>query len=282
MTQGLWSVICFVLASVLAAPPASAHGLAGKRFFPATLTIDDPFVADELSLVSLSHIKGSEGKETSIGAELTKTITPDLGISVGAEYVLVDPSDPAEGSHSGFANPDLGIRYKFFQSDEHETVLSLGLSWEIGGVGKRSVGAESFSTLSPALLFGKGLGDLPDAVGFLRPLAVTGTVGADVPLNKEAPNVLAYGVAIEYSMPYLQTHVRDVGLPSFFAKLIPLVEFQWETPLDGPDKRTTGTVNPGVIWAGKSFEVGVEALIPMTSETEIGRASCRERVYVLV
>ena len=74
-------------------------------------------------------------------------------------------------------------------------------------------------------------------------------------------------MAIEYSLPYLQTHVRDVGLPSFFAKLIPLVELQWQTPLDGPDKRTTGTVNPGVIWAGKSFEVGVEAIIPMTSHS---------------
>ena len=55
-------------------------------------------------------------------------------------------------------------------------------------------------------------------------------------------------MAIEYSLPYLQTHVRDVGLPSFFAKLIPLVELQWQTPLEGPDKRTTGTVNPGVIF----------------------------------
>ena len=28
---------------------AFAHGMAGQRFFPSTLTIDDPFVADELS-----------------------------------------------------------------------------------------------------------------------------------------------------------------------------------------------------------------------------------------
>jgi len=27
---------------------AFAHGIAGQRFFPPTLTIDDPFVADEL------------------------------------------------------------------------------------------------------------------------------------------------------------------------------------------------------------------------------------------
>ena len=33
----------------LTATGAQAHGLIGKRFFPATLAIDDPFVADELS-----------------------------------------------------------------------------------------------------------------------------------------------------------------------------------------------------------------------------------------
>src|SRR5262249_47204397 len=42
-----------VLAGALlwaAASGAFAHGFAGKRFFPATLATDDPFVADELSL----------------------------------------------------------------------------------------------------------------------------------------------------------------------------------------------------------------------------------------
>ena len=28
-----------------------AHGTAGKRFFPTTLTIEDPFVSDELSFL---------------------------------------------------------------------------------------------------------------------------------------------------------------------------------------------------------------------------------------
>src|SRR6476646_5026684 len=36
------------------ADPSGAHGFAGKRFFPATLATDDPFVADELSLPTLS------------------------------------------------------------------------------------------------------------------------------------------------------------------------------------------------------------------------------------
>src|SRR5262245_60001160 len=85
-----------MLAIGLAAGPAWAHGLAGKRFYPATLTIEDPFVADELSLPSVFHINGSEGKETTLGAELAKTITPNLGLSIGAEYTFLSPSDPEE------------------------------------------------------------------------------------------------------------------------------------------------------------------------------------------
>src|SRR5437667_9228315 len=34
-----------------------AHGFAGARFFPATLSSDDPFVADELSLPTVSTIR---------------------------------------------------------------------------------------------------------------------------------------------------------------------------------------------------------------------------------
>ena len=50
--------------------------------------------------------------------------------------------------------------------------------------------------------------------------------------------------------------------------MIPLVELTFETPLEGQAKgKTTGTVNPGVIWAGKLFEVGVEAIIPINSWT---------------
>ena len=33
---------------------ALAHGMAGERFFPATILTDDPFVADEISLPQVS------------------------------------------------------------------------------------------------------------------------------------------------------------------------------------------------------------------------------------
>jgi hypothetical protein len=259
-------VLCL---AVLASPVFSAaHGLAGKRFFPATLTIEDPFVADELSLPSVFHIKGPEGKETSLGAELAKTITPNLGLSIEAEYTFLSPNDPEESSTSGFGNPELAVKYSFFESDAHEAILSLSLAWEIGGVGDKDIGAASFQTLSPALLFGKGFGDLPDSLAYLRPMAVTGIFGAEVPLSSQEGNALTYGVAIEYSFPYLQQFVKDIGIPASAGRFFPVVELLFNTPIDGEEKwKTTGTVNPGLIWAGKFIEIGVEAVIPINNRT---------------
>src|SRR5205823_4185656 len=113
-------------ATLVAVAPALGHGFAGKRFFPATLATDDPFVA-----------------------------------------------------------------------------------------------AESFSTFTPTLFFGKGFGDLPQDVKFLRPLAVTGLVGVGIPSRASTttvsdegdaeverhPHTLEWGFAVEYSVPYLQSFV---------------------------------------------------------------------------
>jgi hypothetical protein len=258
-------VLTLLLLVGLPAGPASAHGIVGQRFFPATLTIEDPFVADELSLPSVLHIKGPDAKQTTLGAELSKSITANLGVSVGAEYNFIDPNDPAERSSSGFGNPELSAKYVVFKSEAHEAVLSLSFGAELGGVGEKSGGAESFTTISPALLFGKGFGDLPDAVAYLRPLAITGVFGAEIPLTHEESDSLTYGVAIEYSLPYLQQFVKDIGIPPAAGRIFPIVELLFSTPLD--KGKTTGTVNPGLIWAGKYIEVGVEAVIPINQAT---------------
>ncbi len=258
-------VIAAVLLIGVPVGPAGAHGIVGQRFFPATLAIDDPFVADELSLPSVLHIKGPDAKQTTLGAELSKSITPDLGLSIGAEYNFIDPNDPEERSSSGFGNPDLSAKYVVFKNEAHETILSLSFGAELGGVGEKSGGAESFTTLKPALFFGKGFGDLPDALAYLRPLALTGVLGAAVPLSREASDALTYGLAIEYSLPYLQQFVRDIGIPPAVGRIFPIVELEFTTPLDRG--KTTGTVNPGLIWAGKYVEVGVEAVIPINTET---------------
>ena len=89
-------------------------------------------------------------------------------------------------------------------------------------------------------------------------------------IEKHSQTVV-YGFSLEYSMPYLQANVRDVGLPSFFNRLIPLVEFSFETPVQhrqGED--TTAFLNPGFLWVGQSFQVGAEAVVPLNRDTGTG------------
>ncbi|PYK54394.1 MAG: hypothetical protein DME48_08400, partial [Verrucomicrobia bacterium] len=158
---------------------------------------------------------------------------------------------------------------------------------EVGGTGANSIGADSFSTWSPGVFFGKGFGDLPEAMRFLKPFAVTGQLGVVIPtsastrsvtVNDETgereleierhPAVLEWGFALEYSVIYLQSQVQDMHLPAPFDRLIPLVEFALETPLNRAEQgQTTGTINPGVIWSGKYFQIGAEAVIPVNERT---------------
>ena len=66
------------------AAPASAHCIVGNRFFPATVIVDDPCVADELSLPTIADFKNGDepsAQELDIGGEYSKTITPNFGVS---------------------------------------------------------------------------------------------------------------------------------------------------------------------------------------------------------
>jgi len=288
----VWLVVA-VAAAVL---PVSghAHGLAGKRFFPATITTDDPFVSDELSLPTVATSRSSElpdeplTRETSVAVDFSKRITPDFGLSLGAEYLRL--SSTGQPSSRGFNNVEVEAKYQFYRDDARETLLSAGLGWEVGGTGSKDIGADRFSTITPTFFFGKGFGDLPQDVPFLKPFAVTGTVGVAIPTRASTstvsidpdtgatvtdverhPNVLQVGFAVQYSLLYLQQFVKDVGLAAPFNRMIPLVEVSLQRPLNRvTDRPTTGTVNPGVIWAGRYIQVAVEAIIPLNSRSGHG------------
>ena len=271
------------LAALCIAAPVlvQAHGFAGKRFFPATLATEDPFVADELSLPTNFHqnfpASGDEpgGHETDFAVDMSKRITENLGIGLGATYKIVHPD--AGDTQRGFDNLEASVKYKFYQDDAHEAIASAGIDWDIGGSGARRVGAESFSTITPGVFFGKGFGDLPSGMKFLRPLAITGQVGYGIPTRSSTtsvgddgdievernPHTLEWGFSIQYSLPYLQSFVQDVGLKAPFNRMIPVVEFAMSTALDRGQSGTTGTVNPGIIWAGQSIQLAVEAVIPV-------------------
>src|SRR5206468_2118962 len=82
------SLTMFALA-LYGASPAAAHCFAGSRFFSAMLTTDDPCVADELSLPTISGFKTGDlpaNRELDISAEFSKRITEDFGVSIGRTY----------------------------------------------------------------------------------------------------------------------------------------------------------------------------------------------------
>jgi hypothetical protein len=244
---------------------ANAHGIVGDRFFPPTITTDDPFAVDELALPTISYNKDSDGKETDAGFEFDKEILPHFAIGVSDTHIW---ENPAQGkSFDGWDNLSLTAKYQFWQNDPHEMILAVGIESDIGGTGSKNT-ADSFSTITPNFYFGKGFGDLPDSLNGLKPFAVTGVIGEDFPTSSENPNALEWGFAVEYSLPYLQQHVNDVGLTSPLKNMIPLVEFAMTTTENrGQGGLTTGTINPGILWETPHFQLGVEALIPVNHET---------------
>jgi hypothetical protein len=275
-----------------------AHEIVGNRFFPATLGIDDPGVNDELSLPTVANFKTGDDpsfRQRDISAEFSKRITEAFAVSFGSTYSSFrPPGGPDALGTAGFQNLETTFKYRLFKNPEHEFVMSVGLSVEWGGTGAQSVGADPFNTYTPTVWFGKGFGDLPDTLSWIRPVAITGQVGYAIPGRNSTttfgidpdsgdltadtefhPRVLNWGGTIQYSMPYLKSAVIDLGLPDFVNRFIPLVEATLQTPVSNTFTSgtvTTGTINPGFIWVGNTFQIGIEALIPINrqSGTNVG------------
>jgi hypothetical protein len=265
---------------------ASGHCIVGNRFFPATLNVDDPCVADELSLPTISAFKNGDdpaARELDISGEFSKRITEDFGISVASTWTQLRP--PGGPNVSGFQNLETTFQYQLLKDPTHELALKAGLVVEWGGSGAASVGADRFTTYAPTFYFGKGFGDLPDSARWLRPFAVTGTIGYAIPGSSSTtavdpdtgdvtvtqnPRVLLWGATLQYSLPYLKSAVVDLGLPDFVNHLIPIVEAQFSTPVANTfdsGTKTTGTINPGIIYVGTTYQVGVEAIVPINRDS---------------
>jgi hypothetical protein len=265
---------------------ANAHCFVGGRFFPAMLATDDPCVADEMSLPTVQYNSANPaGREHDVGGDFAKRITESFGVVVSSTWTRVSP--PADAgtngaSAYGFQNLVTTAQFQLLKDARSELALLAGVIFNWGNSGAAGVGAAPWSTITPTFYFGKGFGDLPDSAGFLRAFAVTGQIGYEIPTTSfdlvsgnPVPQNLVWGTALQFSMPYFRSSVIDLGLPDFINHLIPIVEGQFTAPVankSGIDFVITGTVNPGVIWVGNYFQVGVEAIVPInrSSGTSIG------------
>jgi hypothetical protein len=280
-----------VAAVVVTATPALSHVIVGPRFFPATLTIEDPGVNDEASLPSFTSLTGPDGVlHYDYSFEWQKRITPELSVSVGS--TLARLSDPANKFRAtGWQNLESAFTLQVLTVPEHEFVISMGVAAEWGRTGNPTIGAESFSVVTPRLFFGKGFGDLPTSLDPLRPFAITGQLGISIPTRplivrpgdidvnedtglstfgppdiEKVQTLFNYGFSLQYSLPYMNSNVLEVGGPEFLKHLIPLVEVSFATPISNiptGGTKTIGIVAPGVIYATRYFQIGAEALIPI-------------------
>ncbi|MFI5295556.1 MAG: hypothetical protein ACHQ0Y_11090 [Thermodesulfovibrionales bacterium] len=265
---------------ILMMPASSwAHGFAGQRFFPTTFQVDDPFISDEFSIL-INRVKGPDAMNTEIDIAYSKRIVPNFGLEFHEAYLHQRASDGS--SANGWGNLGVGAKWQFLTNAPHELILSIGTDFDIGGTGAHQI-SDSFTTISPGLFFGKGFGDLPSSMGFLRPFAITGVIGSSFPMRSgnvsvdpdtgetivaRNPTNLNWAFSLQYSLMYLQSFVKDIGLGDPFKRMILVTEFPMSTCMNADCKgQITGTVNPGVVWAGKFMEFGVAAQIPINSRS---------------
>src|SRR5258707_4269990 len=274
----------------------------GDRFFPSTLATTVPTPADFYNppyFVKLPDTATTH--EIDIPSTYSRLVTKDWGVFFTETFRILDVAN--KGRLSGFDNLVIGTQYQLYTNPEHQFVFTVGGTAAIGGTGAPGI-ASSFSTLTPTVYIGKGFGDLPDSAAWLRPLTISATAAVAVPTDASTltstslgsvnlpvetgafnslttlptgpttlaatvnPKILQLGFALEYSLvtnEYTGPNRTGTRYPQGW---VPLVEFTTSTPLNGPlAGRTTGTVNPGVIWVSRYLQVGVEAIIPMEAHS---------------
>jgi hypothetical protein len=273
----------------------------GDRFFPSTLATTVPTPADFYKPPYFVELPDTATtREIDVPTTYSRLITKDWSVFFTETFRSIEQANT--GTRSGFDNFVIGTQYQLYTNPEHQFVVTIGGTAAIGGTGAPGI-ASSFSTLTPTIYIGKGFGDLPDSLAWLRPLTVSGTVAVAVPtesftltslgtINRPSadagaftslstlptgpttlaesvnPKILQLGFALEYSLVTNQYTGPNRTGTRYAEGWVPLVEFTTATPLNGPlAGRTTGTVNPGVIWVSRYLQVGVEAIIPINASS---------------
>jgi hypothetical protein len=235
-----------------------AHAIAGQRLFPSTLTFDDPGIGAEFPLV-FSRIRTDGSYQNDLSLSITKPITPGFSLVAATDYFGI--SQPGAPTTRGWGNVSVGGVWQLYRNADNESIGSFSISDSIAHTGSRAT-RDRYSTWSPEFNFGKGFGNAHAA--WMKPFALSGALGLDLPTDSRAPRMLDWGTSLQYNIAYLQDFVKYVGIKAPFDKMIPIVELPMQTCLDrGCRGQTTGYVSPGVIWIGHYFQAGLEFQVPV-------------------
>jgi hypothetical protein len=285
---GWVSALTIVLAALVASQTAHAHGIAGNRFFPGTLTFDDPAVADEAVVPKFSHLKHPDGggdvTDNRINWSFARLLTPTVGVVIDNSWIT---RNWGVTKRSGFDVTNIGIKWEVYRNNPRETLVAASLLWGIGNSGAQGVDAKAPDRIKPGLSFGKGFGDAPDSLSWLRPFGVTGAVVLEHPTGGISSNlgfdpvtgqlgpmltrnvdILHWGFAVEFSTLYLTS--RFTGGPPKeepLNQLVPLVEFAVDSV---PGRKSVVTMNPGLSYVAVTWQIAVEAIVPLNSASGHG------------
>jgi hypothetical protein len=257
---------------LLAHSSAFAHAVCGNRIFPATLGIDDPGVDDELALPTISYLpSNSDGaQEFDTNFSWSKTIVPNVALVIQDGPTWVHP-----GGY-GWDPLSTELQWGNFCWPEHEFMATLGFEVDWGNTGTGSQ-APPFNTYQPVIDIGKGFGDLPTSLNWLRPAALSFELSESLPGqsvtngSQNATN-LNGGFSIQYSLPYFNSNVGEID-NDFFKHLIPITEFTFSRPIYNfapGTNATTGTIQPGVVYLTSTYQVAVEAIVPLNGASGHG------------
>ena len=283
---GLGWLGCLLAAAMLVvSQTAQAHGIVGNRVFPGTLAFDDPAVMDELVFPAVTSLKhpgeGADVTDDRINGSFTRLLTSTLSLGIESGWIH---RNWGPSQRSGFDMTALTLKDLLYKNASHEVMISTGLAWGIGHSGAQGVNANKPDVLRPGLFFGKGFGDAPQSLSWLRPFAVTGAITLEHPMTGSSINfgvdemtgelvpmlmrnvdTLRWGFSLQYSTYYLSSRYIAGKLPKNepVNQFIPLVEFAFDTPRG---EKTAGTVNPGLAYIADKWQIAAEAIVPLNSE----------------
>lgn len=253
------------LCALLLATPAFGHGTVGRRTFVEPFFMEDASPKDELVLARPHATDSDQGGRLSLGMSLEKRLLADLSLTVESAWVHDEPEDAR--SNGGFDNVGFQLKYAVRRDRPHEFILSFAAEVE-APTGERAIGAAADPSVRPMLAFAKGFGDLPDEMWRWQPLAVMGDAGFSTTINDGGPgDVFFYDVLLMYSTPYLESFVWDPRLPPGLRDLVPVVEFNFQSTVNGDSRPTRAAVTPGIMYVGRSLQFGIGGQLPMNDTT---------------
>jgi hypothetical protein len=247
----------------LTAAVAHAHGVVGQRSFIEPFVAEDVNPKNEFVVARPEWDEGRDGRTFTLGFGLEKKITDDFSLTLDSSWLIVDPNE--ESHANGFGNLGITLKYAFWKNPAHEAITSIALE-STAPTGSQDVGAEKDWSFKPFFLYGKGFGDLPPSLKYLQPLAVQGDAGFEISTDHDRTTTFAHNVAVEYSIPYLQSFVRDFGLGWPVKDFISDVEFNFEHGVNGEAQgKTASFVTPGFVYMDRWVELGIAGRFPLNA-----------------